>query len=235
MKEDKSLILKCLVGSRAHGLHTKDSDHDYRGVYVESTKDVLSLGYKYKGSHWLEGKEDQTTYEIGHFLHLALRCNPTILEVFMAPKIPIHTPPDNPLEDLSLRKLSDELRGLFPYVWNPQDAFNAFTGYGLNQRKKMLDKKDDRPRKYAVAYLRTLYNLWDLLHYGKFSLKVVDPAFKKELERIKYGTESFDMGHIINLAECLMAKTKSILSLCDHKADPEKVNDFLLKIRKDYF
>jgi hypothetical protein len=193
MKENKKLILKVLVGSRAHGLHTEESDYDYRGVYVEPTQKILSLGYKYKGSSWFEGKEDQTMYEIGHFLHLALKCNPSILEVFMAPRIGRR----NELYGEELRRDFDfgsKLLDLFPYVWNPQDAFNAFVGYGLNQRKKMLDKRLGRERKYAVAYLRTLWNLYDLLVTGKFSLEITDKDFKKELQDLKYGSGRFDMG-----------------------------------------
>ena len=252
MQRAKILILKCLVGSRAHGLDTKDSDYDYRGVYVEPTKKILSLGYKYKGSHWLEGKEDQTTYEIGHFLHLALKCNPTILEVFMAPIVrdeeyersyiagafgcgETNTDALDILDYCKRLKFGNELRKLFTHVWNPKDAFTSFVGYGLNQRKKMLDKKDDRPRKYAVAYLRTVWNLYDLLVTGKFSLNIVDPDFKKELQEIKSGGRPLDLGYVINRAENLRAKAERVLPLCDHKADPEKVNEFLLKIRQVYF
>jgi len=234
MKDDKKLILKCLVGSRAHGLHTLESDFDYRGVYVEPTQKILSLGYKYKGSGWFEGKEDQTMYEIGHFLHLALKCNPSILEVFMAPRVRRR----NELYGEELRRNFDfgsDLCRLFPYIWNPKNAFDAFVGYGLNQRKKMLDKKDSRPRKYAVAYLRTLWNLYDLLVTGKFNLKVTDPDFRKELEEIKYSTGPLDLGYVINRAESLTAHAEGVLPLCQHKAEPEKVNQFLLKIRKEYW
>lgn len=229
MKEDKQLILKVLVGSRAHGLHTEESDYDYRGVYVEQTKEILSLGYKYKGSSWFEGKEDQTTYEIAHFLHLATKCNPSILEVFMAPEV---------IEEGMMAKeyyFGTNLRKLFPYVWNPRNAFDAFVGYGLNQRKKMLDKKDARPRKYAVAYLRTLWNLYDLLVMGKFSLAVTDKDFKKELEDIKYGTGPLDMGKVINRAEILTAHAEGVLPLCKHEPDIDKVNQFLMEVRKEYW
>jgi len=50
MDKDKKIILKVLVGSRAHGLANKDSDYDYRAVYVLPTSKILSLGYKYKGN-----------------------------------------------------------------------------------------------------------------------------------------------------------------------------------------
>jgi len=218
MDSEKKVILKVLVGSRAHGLADKDSDSDFRAVYVLSTKDILSLNYKYKGNDWIEGDEDNTAYEIGHFLHLALKCNPTILEVFKAPIV------ESTEDGLALREL-------FDYVWNPQDSFNAFIGYGLNQRKKMLDKKDNRPNKYAVAYTRTLINLIDLLEKGTFDLKV--SFLEEELRAFKAG--QFTLGEVINLTEKLTIMAKTKLDQCKHAPNEEKVNEFLINIRKKYF
>lgn len=228
MKDEKTLILKTLVGSRAHGLNNKDSDYDYRGVYVEPTTEILKLGHKYKGSSWFEGAEDQTTYEVGHFLHLATKCNPSILEVFKAP-IQVF---DNDGK-INLDIWGAELRTLFPYVWNPQDAFNAFVGYSLNQRKKMLDKKDNRQEKFAVAYLRTLWNLNDLLSTGDFSLEVKDEQFKNELIRVKAG--KWNLGQVINRAEDLVRKSEKLKSVCTHKNNIDKVNSFLYKIRREFW
>jgi hypothetical protein len=228
-ENNNNLILKVLVGSRAHGLHNDDSDYDYRGVYVTPTKEILSLNYQYKGSHWFEGKEDQTTYEIQHFLELALHCNPTILEVFVAP-----TWGCNPGVRIDTT-YGRALRGLFPYIWEPKRAFDAFTGYGLNQRKKMLDNKDNRSRKYAVAYLRTLWNLYDLLTEGTFKLQVTNEAFKQELLEIKNGAGWLNIGYIINRAETLTNLAEERLRFCKQKADPDKVNQFLIKVREDYF
>lgn len=220
MKENKKTILKVLVGSWAHGLADKDSDRDYRAVYVLPTSDILSLGYRYKGTDWIEGVEDNTAYEIGHLLHLATKCNPTILEVFKAPVI------ENS-ED------GEELRKLFPYIWNPQGVFDAFVGYGLNQRKKFLDKKDNRQNKYAVAYLRTLNCLIDLLSTRDFSVEIKESHFKLDLLRIRKG--KYEMGEIINKAEALTAIAKSFLEKCKNKQDLTKVNKFLVKIRKKYW
>lgn len=218
--KDKKIILKVLVGSRAHGLADKNADYDYRGVYVLPTSKVLSLNYKYKGNDWIEGKEDNTSYEIGHFLQLATKCNPTILEVFKAPVIEIN-------------KDGEDLRKLFPYVWNPIDAFNAFVGYGLNQRKKFLNKKDNRQNKFAVAYIRTLYSLIRLLESGSFDVEVKFDILKEQL--LKYKNGEYKLGEVIDSAEILTEMAKERLQECNHKPNIEKVNDFLLKIRQKYW
>lgn len=225
MNDKKILILKVLVGSRANGLANEESDYDYRGVYVLPTSKILSLGFNYKGSHWIEGeKEDQTAWEIGHFLKLSLNCNPTVLEVF---KSTIQW-------DLKETKnIGLELIELFPYVWNPHDAFNAFCGYSYNQQKKMLINHLDRWNKYGVAYLRVLWNLCDLLETKTFSLEIKDTAFKIILQQIK--NQELKPGQIIDYADQLKKRAEKALSFCNHTPDLEKVNNFLLKVRKEFW
>lgn len=224
----KTEILKVLVGSHAHGLANPDSDYDYRGVYVVPTREILSLGFKYSGSHWLEGEtEDNTAYEIGHFLHLATKCNPTILEVFQAPE-----------KFRYMNNLTDwgkKLKELFPYVWNPKDAYNAFVGYGLNQRKKMLDNHLERWNKYATAYLRTLWNLGDLLATGTFSLEVKDALLKERLLSIRNTPENWTPGKVIDIADILTERAKKYLETCNHEPNLDKVNEFLLEIRQEFW
>lgn len=228
---DKFLILKTIVGSTAHGLASADSDVDYRGVYIIPTKEILSLGFKYKGSHWLEGQaEDNTSYELGHFLSLAMNCNPSILEVFKAPLARVQDDDD---ENSILQNYGMELRELFPCVWNPQGVYDAFVGYGLSQQKKMLDNHLDRWKKYAIAYLRTLYNLNDLLTKKDFSLFVPEGEFRNKLIEIKEG--KWTVGDIINEANHMIALAKVNKENCINEPNYEKVNNFLISIRKEFF
>jgi predicted nucleotidyltransferase len=213
---EKEILLKVLVGSQAHGLANEKSDWDYRGVFIEPTSRILSLGYKYKANDWFEGKEDQTLYEIGHFLHLATKCNASILEVFKGPCVNVAEPP--PYDTWLIGK---ELQDLFPYVWNPKDAFSAFVGYSNNQRKKLLDNKDNRDPKFACAYLRTLYNLEQLLIRGDFTLDVThNPILFKRLKEIRAG--EFTIGDIINEAELRIKRCATLRDKCTHKPDLEK-------------
>ena len=117
------------MGSHAHGLAIETSDYDYRGVFVAPTRDFFSLGGKPVDTNWIEGeKEDDTSWEIGHFLKLAIHSNPSILEVFVAPVV--ESTPEG-----------EQLRALFPYVWSSKKVYNSFLGYSKNQQKKMLEYK----------------------------------------------------------------------------------------------
>lgn len=214
-------ILKTLVGSRAHGLATEESDYDYRGVFVVRTSEILKIGGNTKTTSWIEGKEDNTSWEIAHFLNMAVHCNPTILEVFLAPVI---------FEN----EFGKELRLLFPYVWNSHDVVNAFVGYGLNQRKKFLEDKDKRANKYAVAYLRTLYQAVALLKVGVFPVDMASTEIGSTLKRWKSG--EFTFGEVIQTCkewEEVVKETYEKETL--KESNLEKVNEFLLKVRQFYF
>ena len=224
--EESTCILKVLVGSRAHGLARPDSDYDYRSVYVVPTREILSLNSKHKSTQWIEAdkekgeKDDSTGWEIGHFLSLATHCNPTILEVFAAPII--HVTPDG-----------EQLRALFDYVWNPQGVRDAFIGYGLNQRKKLLDDKDRNPSKFAVAHLRTLYQAYVLLSDNYLIVSFEDTPVFSFLQRFGAGVHS--KGDVIDICLDWKKEVEKAFETCKHETDLTKVNQFLLKIRKDYW
>ena len=218
-------ILKVLVGSHAHGLATEESDIDYRGVFVVPTVDLLKIGHGApKHNSWTEGdKEDDTSYEVAHFLHLATKSNPSILEVFTAPMI-------------TMEPEGKRLRDLFPYVWSSKRVVDAFTGYSKNQRKKMLDDKypfRDRKWKFAVAYLRTLIQGIGLLRTGELCVKIPDKEIDF-LRDIKSGKCS--IGQIMDYAE--MYQT-TLYTVYDDSPKQEvnwgPINDFLLDIRQSHW
>jgi uncharacterized protein len=221
------MILKVLCGSRAHGLANPDSDYDYRGVFVEPTSEILKIGGASEHTQWIEGQIDDTSWEIGHFLFLATKCNPTILETFLAPKVQEDI--DIALQD----SIGEELRALFPYVWNSHDVVNAFIGYGLNQRKKFLDNKDGKPNKFAAAYLRSLFNAFELLEFGTFTVKIADTVMGKTVKRFKEG--EYSVGEVVDVCLKWQKLVEESAMLHPHEANLEPVNEFLLKVRKEFW
>ncbi len=216
-------ILKVIVGSQAHGLATPESDFDYRGVFVTPTSELLKIGGdKNRTTSWIEGKDDDTSWEIGHFLHLATKCNPTILETFLSP-----------VE--SITPEGQELRDLFPYIWNSKDVMNAFIGYGLNQRKKFLERKDERPNKYAAAYARSLYNALELLTSGTFTIRIGDIKPIGDTVR-KFKNGDYKIGDVIETCVYLEERVRAAYEANPNKeTDMDKVNEFLLKIRQNHW
>jgi len=221
MSDNKQTILKVLVGSQAHGLATPDSDFDYRGVFIVPTEELLWVGSKPKTTNWIEGDEDNTSWELGHFLQLATKCNPTILETFLAPTVEV-------------TEEGKMIQEIFPHIWNSTDVMNAFIGYGHNQRKKFLEKKDKWSNKYACAYLRTLYNAWELLSTNTFTVKVADTEIGEILKSWKKKMP-ID-GSVIDVCRFWEAKVRDAFT-----GNPTKetnyaaVNNVLLKIRQRHF
>lgn len=213
-------ILKVIVGSRAHGLSTPESDFDYRGVFLNSTSEILKIGGSIQQTSWIEGKDDDTSWELSHFLFLATKCNPTILEVFLAPEV-----------ENTLTPEGEALRALFPYIWNSKGVHDAFMGYGFNQRKKFLDDKDKRAAKYAAAYLRTLYQAQELLSTNTFTVRIADTPIGDTVSKWKFG--DFTVGEVMQTCSDWQGKVEQAYAANpDKQTDVDKINDFLLNIRK---
>ncbi len=212
-------ILKVVVGSHAHGLARPDSDKDFRSVFVLPTAELLRIGFKYQGTRMMKEEDDETAWEIGHFLQLALQGHPLVLETLVAPVV-------------TMNEWGSELRQLFPRLWSAQAAYDAFLNYCDNQRKKMLEKKDGRPEKYAAAYVRVLFNLCELLERGTFSIRISETPVGEAVLKIKAG--HFRPGEVIDMGEHWRAEAVRRLHTCSQQAHPETADAFLLRIRKAF-
>lgn len=212
-------ILKVLIGSQAHGLAGPESDADYRSVYAIPTEHMFRLGFKSPGTRMAKGLEDETSWEVGPFLTLATNCHPLILETLVAPIV-------------AADRWGEELRTLLPALWSPQRAYEAYLGYASNQRRKFLDKKDGRPAKYAVAYLRTLYNLCELLEFGTLTMRVIDTPIGRTLADIKGG--AIRTGEVIDLGEYWMNECTKRLAHSRHESNPKAVDEYLVRLRRAF-
>jgi hypothetical protein len=213
-------ILRVLVGSQAHGLATAESDQDFRRVYVMPTEQMFHLGFKYPSTQWTKTGGDETAWEVGQFFMLATQCHPLVLETLLAPVV-------------TADQWGHQLRSLFPAIWSPDQAFEAFTNYARNQRTKFLDKKDERPAKYAAAYIRVLYNLRELLESNTFTIQISTTSIGPTLAEIKNGTIA--IGRVIDLGEDLLQQCAHHLRQCTHTPDPRLIQDFLTTLRKAFF
>lgn len=121
------VIYQAVIGSRAYGLETEDSDTDRRGIYQAPTDLVLSL---YDPPPQLENDEAQECYwELKKFLVLALKANPNVLEVLYSPIVEVAEPAAKAL--LAIRS-----------AFISQLVYQTYNGYVISQFKKMLRSKD---------------------------------------------------------------------------------------------
>ena len=155
-------LCKCVVGSRLHRTNTEQSDWDYRGIYVDDLKDALSPFQTHKTTSWIEGDEDNTSYELREFCKLATKGNATILEVFFSDQV-IETSPEHKIMQENWQKFMDT------------HAFiQASRGYAHNQYKKALsyddlgEREQIRTAKFIIAFVRVMWQCTQYLLHDRF-------------------------------------------------------------------
>lgn len=189
-------MTKVLVGSRLHGLNKEDSDYDWRGVHIHSVKEVLSPFTKCKNTTWIEGDEDNTSYELADFCKLATQGNATILEVFFSNVVKETSP------------IAEEMRANWKKFIDTDKFVAASRGYAHNQYNKMsLFDPDNRTPKFAIAYLRVLWQCAEFLKTGEFKCQIDDGEFKNYLLDVKY---RFDEAYIGTLSAMFVDFQKQV-------------------------
>ena len=229
------LVTKVVVGSRLHRLHTPESDYDYRGVFISDLKDVLSPFKKQKTTSWIEGNEDDTSYELAEFCKMATKGNATYLEVFFSNKI-VDTSP-----------IADEMRANWQKFMNTRQFVDASRGYAHNQWNKFYNFEDigvkgqERTAKFAVAFLRVMWQCEQFLLTGKFEcnlensdlyplLKKIKPMSRQEIQEslpeIVAAMSAMDM----RVARAEGDASKDVLTM---KPDLDWIEDFIYRSYTD--
>ncbi len=126
-----NLLLNCRSGSHAYGLATETSDEDFRGVFYASREQL------YAGTapeQLADATNDRVYYELGRFLELLTKANPTALELLASP----------PEAVLFRHPVMDRLR---VEDFLTKACKNTFAGYATTQIRKArgLNKKVHNP------------------------------------------------------------------------------------------
>ncbi|MFJ8253498.1 DNA polymerase beta superfamily protein [Streptomyces sp. NPDC094466] len=170
-------VYACVMGSRAFGLATQDSDTDRRGVFLAPTP--LFWRFEKPPAHVEGPAPEQFSWELERFCELALRANPNVLEC-------LHSPLVESVDDTGRELLA--LRGAFL----SRLAHGTFVRYALGQRRKL--EADVRvhgaPRwKHAMHLLRLLASSRDLLRTGGLRIDVGEA--REELLAVRRGEVSW--------------------------------------------
>lgn len=214
----ENIILDGVVGSRAYGLATDDSDTDTLGVFVAPTLDVSGLFWSSKDETVTNASpdgDDYTYHEVGKFLRLILKGNPTMIEFLFLDE---HTSKDK-YGDL----LVSNAIQLIPLT----DTYYSYLGYAQSQLEKF---NHSGTFKYAKHALRLLEQGEDLLTTGSMSVKVKEPKNLLDLE---------DEPKLVIVRE-VEDKLVQFVSLRDEYLTNDKLHcaelaeDILHLIRKDF-
>ena len=136
LQEQNLILLDTVSGSRAYGLSVPESDTDTRGVFI--LPQDLYFGFSYIEQVNSE-RNDHTYYELGKYLKLLAKNNPSSIELLFAPQETIIY--RHPLmEQIKPERILSRL------------CRDSFAGYAMSQvkRAKGLNKKIFNPVSNAM-------------------------------------------------------------------------------------
>jgi len=79
----ETILATYLVGSRAYGTATSESDEDYRGIFILPRTAYLSI--REPVNQVSDERNNTTYYTLKRFLELAASANPNIIEMLFMP------------------------------------------------------------------------------------------------------------------------------------------------------
>jgi len=122
---ETNLIYKVVAGSQAYGLDRPESDLDVRGVCIPPKCYLLGLS---DFEQWEQQDDlgDTVIYALTKFVHLALACNPNIIEL-------LYTDPRHVLHIDKYGQRLVEHRSLFL----SKQARHTFAGYAISQLRRI--------------------------------------------------------------------------------------------------
>lgn len=169
----RNTLLKGIVGSTAYGLAREGSDVDRLGIFAASTLDLAGLDWHPRRESKVHTDPDITFHEVGKYLRLALRCNPTVMELLWLP---------DELIEFRHQIFGNRLMALKEALLSEQCVRNAYGGYARQQAVKLRDRGDSfssdtrkRTAKHGRHLLRLLRQGQQLLAEGRLEVKVEDP------------------------------------------------------------
>ena len=216
-------ILVALTGSRAYGMEREDSDWDYRTITVPKTDEYLRI----RNNPSVQVAKDETLdlvhYDLRRFVELALKLNPTILELLWRPPVYANE------RGLALLKIRRHLHCV--------QIRNTYGGYGVAQIRKcrnaLIGEKNSgikakNPYKHAAHCYRILQSGLEYLESGE--LRVDRTNLDADyLKRIVAGDE--DIYDVLDQAEQILKSYDKVkYSSIPERSDIEAVNKIYLSL-----
>lgn len=165
------IVLAGIVGSTAYGLAREGSDEDRLGIFQRPTRQHLGFGPGRDST--VSHEPDVTVHELGKFISLALKCNPTITDLLWLETYDEITP------------LGEKLIAAREAFLSSSRVASSYIGYASSQFKKLQSRgyesfqagMGDRNAKHTRHMFRLLEQGRQLLSTGRLTVKVSDPGW----------------------------------------------------------
>ena len=172
------IIFEAIMGSKAYGTDTPESDTDIRGVFIQPYEDIVKYGF-------IEQVSDETNdivyYELKRFLELAAKNNPNILELLFVKDTVLYK---NPIWDILTKDWK---------LFISKECKSSFGGYAIAQIKKakgynkMMNWEQDRvKRKSVLDFCFVLDDKGRTLKFHKW-LEIFNTKYKTNYTQKDFG------------------------------------------------
>jgi predicted nucleotidyltransferase len=212
------VIYRCVIGSRAYGLATDDSDTDRRGIYLPPAELQWSL---YGVPEQIENDENQEAYwELQKFLVMALKANPNILECLYTPIVEHVTTLTQELLDMRATFLS-------------RVVYQTYNGYVMSQFKRMqadIRNHGQVKWKHVMHLIRLLLSGIHVLREG--FVQVETGEHRERLLAIKANEMEWDEVEAWRLDLHGQFDRAFEETRLPERPDYERANQFLVKARR---
>jgi len=221
-----NILLSGVVGSTAYGLDHAGSDIDRLGLYAADTADLLGL-YQPKESQ-VTTNPDVTLHEARKYCALALKCNPTVMELMWLERYEEITP------------LGYDLIKIRTAFLSAKRVRDAYLGYATQQFKKLESRGDGtfgpdlakRTAKHARHMYRLLRQGADLWETGQLTLRLADPDGIRAFGAQVAAGDTDCANQILKTFEARFNNTPTVLP---DKPDEAVIEQWLHRVRDQFY
>jgi uncharacterized protein len=210
------VIYRCIVGSRAYGLDSEESDIDLRGIYLPPA----SLHWSLFGVPEQLERGEEAYWEMQKFIALALKGNPNILECLHTPLVEYASP--------IAQELLEQRQ-----IFVSKLLYQTYNGYVLSQFKKMkkhLENYGSIRWKHAMHLIRLLISGISALETGTIMVQVGE--HRDELLKIRREEISWDVVEEWRLALHKQFDEAYRKTKLPERPDYDAANAFLIRARR---
>jgi predicted nucleotidyltransferase len=213
--------MRVIVGSQAYGLAHAGSDVDRMAVAVLPTEDILGL-LKTPETDVQHDPFDMQTHEVGKFVRLALKCNPTILETLWLD--------EKFIEEITW--VGEDLRHLRESFLSRKAVASAYAGYASQQLHRLIKRDSVRREKHAR-------HIWRLMHQGKQLLETGSMRVTLSPDEVQVCREFSELPDdqlgrtFAKMEESLTLSAERSSTLIPREPNVPLINNWLVNVRKE--
>jgi uncharacterized protein len=213
-----SIVLEGITGSTAYGLATPDSDVDMHGIYQAPTREVLGLIPPQETV--VTNNPDRTYHEVGKFIRLAMRCNPTLLELLFLYTYTILTPVGQLLIDHRSAFLSKII-------------YKSYGGYAIAQARRLNYRGDSFSSDTRKRYSKHARHCFRLLQQGRQLLETGTLDVKVQNRGELFAIGELPVSDLVDRFEAEFREFDKIHTTLPEEPDHATLDALLVRIRED--